>query len=112
MLLSKGQKTLLDFSTIRMVSHIMNSHIKVLSQLHERIAVQHQPGREFQSIILREQAEAYCQRHSIDIYEFMQLLVPLAQKYALTPISGFPVGAVILGQSGNCIWVRIVNFEG
>jgi cytidine deaminase len=78
-------------------------HGETLMELHEKIEMRGKRGERsgFLGVIRAEEAESYCRANGIGIDEFMLLLVPVAQGYALTPISDFAVGAVVLGESGN-----------
>ena len=87
---------------------------ETLMELHEKIEEKRKRGgrSDFGGVIRAEEAEGYCRAKGIGMDEFMLLLVPIAQGYALTPISDFAVGAVVLGESGNLYLGANAEFRG
>jgi cytidine deaminase len=57
-------------------------------------------GMNFRGVVPPEKAAAWARALAMTVEQFALMLVPLAERYAISPVSRFNVGAVAVGASG------------
>jgi len=67
---------------------------------------------DFRGVVPADRAASIADATGCTVGELLPLLVPFAQRYALPPISSFPVGAVAQGASGSLYLGANMEFVG
>ena len=67
---------------------------------------------DFRGVVPADLAASIAEATGCTVGELLPLLVPFAQRYALPPISSFPVGAVAQGASGSLYLGANMEFVG
>lgn len=102
------RKALLTLSIVIMSPNFLSAHQSELTTHSKTLA----SSLSNPFVISAEKARELCEYFHLETEELLQQLIPIAQSYALPPISNYKVGAAALGKSGAIYLGVNLEFAG